>query len=362
MATIISSAPRGALVAPTEVDSARRDATLDVLVRATTLPQVYQFAARLIVKNGHHQGDYMPDPFDRRLTSLHIDRPLSIVAAIRAVANGNPHVMSPFSELAVRVLAHRLTVNGEGPFSETRPELAEHGIAGTADVLPVPVGPEPKALGLAYEEEIRSLDLLSMMSDRVAPVISGHLAALLAEIERLRTRVAELEPVVDGLRRELGEHLEFERRLQRRIDELAVERHVTNEALDDAICALRERQVEREALVERLRAGQQWERGRDPELVSENYVSQSELREIFGIPLTAPWDEPAAVPRTERARMVAIAEALNAAEAAGLALGIDLDGTITDHNAWSVVWLTTEKRWTVAGWEDGEPAETGGAS
>jgi hypothetical protein len=118
MATIISSAPRGALVAPTEVDSARRDATLDVLIRATTIPQVFRFAARLIVKNGHHQGDYMPDPFDRRLTTLHIDRPLSIVAAVRAVANGNPHVESPLSEGAVKVLAHRLLVNGEEPFSE----------------------------------------------------------------------------------------------------------------------------------------------------------------------------------------------------------------------------------------------------
>ncbi|MFI2354757.1 hypothetical protein ACH5AG_08720 [Streptomyces anulatus] len=36
------------------------------------------------------------------------------------------------------------------------------------------------------EQEIRTLDLLDLMSDRAAPVISGHLAALLAEVERLR--------------------------------------------------------------------------------------------------------------------------------------------------------------------------------
>ena len=126
MATIISSAPRGALVAPTEVDSARRDATLDVLVRASSLPQAYRFAARLIVKNGYHQGDHMPDPFDRRLTTLHIDRPLSIVAAIRCVANGNPHVMSPLSELAIRLLANRLVVDGEGPFAQNRLALETH--------------------------------------------------------------------------------------------------------------------------------------------------------------------------------------------------------------------------------------------
>ncbi|KUJ70581.1 hypothetical protein ACZ90_02520 [Streptomyces albus subsp. albus] len=43
------------------------------------------------------------------------------------------------------------------------------------------------------EQEIRTLDLLELMSDRVAPVISGHLAALLGEVDRLRARVAELE-------------------------------------------------------------------------------------------------------------------------------------------------------------------------
>lgn len=50
-----------------------------------------------------------------------------------------------------------------------------------------------------------------------------------------------------------------------------------------------ELEAQREALAERLCAGQQWQRGRTPELVSENLVSQSELREIFEIPLAAPW-------------------------------------------------------------------------
>lgn len=49
--------------------------------------------------------------------------------------------------------------------------------------------------------------------------------------------------------------------------------------------------AQRVALAERLRAGQRWQRGRNPELVSENYVSQSELREIFAIRLTPPWED-----------------------------------------------------------------------
>ena len=75
---------------------------------------VFEFAGRLLVRNGLHQGDYLPDPFDRTLTSLHVNRPMSIVAAIRTVATGNPHVSSPLSEAAVRVLAGRLLVDG-GP-------------------------------------------------------------------------------------------------------------------------------------------------------------------------------------------------------------------------------------------------------
>lgn len=62
------------------------------------------------------------------------------------------------------------------------------------------------------------------------------------------------------------------------------------------------------------------------------------------------------VPQTERSRWVAIADALNAAHAAGMPVGIDMDGTLTDHNAWSVVWDRSAERWTVAGHEDGFPA------
>ncbi|HEY8985695.1 MAG TPA: hypothetical protein VIU15_39755 [Streptomyces sp.] len=61
------------------------------------------------------------------------------------------------------------------------------------------------------------------------------------------------------------------------------------------------------------------------------------------------------VPQTERSRWVAIADALNAAQDAGMPVGIDLDGTLTDHRAWSVVWDRDAGRWTVAGYDDGEP-------
>ncbi|MET9550596.1 hypothetical protein ABZY36_35625 [Streptomyces sp. NPDC006627] len=63
-------------------------------------------------------------------------------------------------------------------------------------------------------------------------------------------------------------------------------------------------------------------------------------------------DEGVSVPRTERSHWIAIADALNAAEAAGMPVGIDLDGTLTDNRAWSVIWDREAKKWAVAGYDD----------
>ncbi|MET7759758.1 hypothetical protein ABZT27_34415 [Streptomyces sp. NPDC005389] len=57
-------------------------------------------------------------------------------------------------------------------------------------------------------------------------------------------------------------------------------------------------------------------------------------------------------PPTEREYWLAIAYALNAATRAGLPVGIDLDGTLTDHDAHSVVWNHEAERWEVAGYDD----------
>lgn len=63
-----------------------------------------------------------------------------------------------------------------------------------------------------------------------------------------------------------------------------------------------------------------------------------------------------AVPRTERSYWDDIATALNAALAVGMSVGVDLDGTLTDHNAWSVVWDQAAERWAVSGYEE-QPAD-----
>jgi hypothetical protein len=65
------------------------------------------------------------------------------------------------------------------------------------------------------------------------------------------------------------------------------------------------------------------------------------------------------VPRTEREYWVDIATALNAAAAAGMPVGINMEGILTDHNAWAVVWNREQERWEVGGYDDGldAPAE-----
>ncbi len=90
--------------------------TTETITRPTTVPAVFRAAARLLAANGHYQGDFCPDPFDREICIPHFLRPLSIVAAIRCAATGDPHTYSLLGDEATGVLALRLEVDGEGPF------------------------------------------------------------------------------------------------------------------------------------------------------------------------------------------------------------------------------------------------------
>jgi hypothetical protein len=74
--------------------------------------------------------------------------------------------------------------------------------------------------------------------------------------------------------------------------------------LIDRLCTELERlKAQRAALAARLRAGQTWQRGRTPALVKEDYISQGELRQMFGIPLTAPWEPDNLQPTAEVATL-----------------------------------------------------------
>ncbi|MCX4703931.1 hypothetical protein [Streptomyces sp. NBC_01373] len=176
----------------------------------------------------------------------------------------------------------------------TEAELAAMGIAGSADVLPMPAGPgsEPlspeqvEALAAAGNRAVNDAvheDLCMCDAWPEKCLSSGGFFQGYWDVGSMETAVPAVVALWESMR---GGELEG---LRARVAELEAERHVTNAALDDAVQALRIHRDRTAALAERLRAGQTWQRGRSPELVSENYVSQSELRAIFGIPLTAPW-------------------------------------------------------------------------
>jgi hypothetical protein len=83
-----------------------------------SLAPVFREAARIITVNGHHQGDYLPDPFNRRepVFRPYAERPLSIVAALWCAETGSPRRVGPLSTAAIRFLAGRVKVDGEPAF------------------------------------------------------------------------------------------------------------------------------------------------------------------------------------------------------------------------------------------------------
>lgn len=117
-------------------------------------------------------------------------------------------------------------------------ELAEQGIVGSAFALPMPEASNSKQPVMRARGRVEAL-----VSGEVSEELEVRLDDLLAvACEPLRARVAELE-------------------------------------------------AQRDALAARLKRGQEWQPGRTPALVSQDYLSQDELRSIFGIPLVAPWDD-----------------------------------------------------------------------
>lgn len=122
-------------IRPTDLPAGhRRTVHVDITApRPTTVPAVFRAAARLLSLNGHYQGDYLPDPFNRRLTTPDAERPLSIVAAIRCVVTGVPRRFAPLAEESIKVLAGRLEVDGQPAWNDEPDNLAIH-VAAWGDV------------------------------------------------------------------------------------------------------------------------------------------------------------------------------------------------------------------------------------
>jgi hypothetical protein len=83
------------------------------------LPEVFRRAAYIIQGNGHHQGDYVPDPMKRNPPRE--TRPMSVCAALWCAADPNRLMFeSDLASAAIRHLAGRLLVDGEGPWNPGR--------------------------------------------------------------------------------------------------------------------------------------------------------------------------------------------------------------------------------------------------
>ncbi len=123
----------------------------------------------------------------------------------------------------------------------TLPELAEHGIVRVADVLPVPVGPEPQELNLdaCVSRALRlarqydgpdgvDQDDLDQLTDFDVPQLVAEVRAGRIELKKARAQIANHGPVLAALEQ-----------ARARVAELEAERHSTNEALSDAAEQLR---------------------------------------------------------------------------------------------------------------------------
>lgn len=75
---------------------------------------------------------------------------------------------------------------------ETYAELEGHGIAGSADVLPVPVGPAPRTLDVV-EDELTGVSLSLYEEEQAYIRLRTAMFAVQRDRHNLRARVAELE-------------------------------------------------------------------------------------------------------------------------------------------------------------------------
>ncbi|MFJ7049001.1 hypothetical protein ACIQVC_37185 [Streptomyces sp. NPDC101112] len=187
-------------------------------------------------------------------------------------------------------------------------------------------------------EDFYCLNLSSYMGERMAPVLRRLIDAE-AQAERYRTAwgLARTRAISTGgaADRYAARAREGQEALQHMLFAIIAAQLARKAATAEA-AQLRAQVNELEAVERQRVRREQW-----AALIvgSEQAELEAEVGDVF-------------VPRTERSYWEAIANALNAAVTVGMPICIDLDGTLTDHNAWSVVWDGSGERWTVAGYED----------
>ncbi|MFG2900926.1 hypothetical protein ACGFZH_28055 [Streptomyces zaomyceticus] len=140
---------------PTNLPSGDRRPVLVLLApaRPATVPAVLLGAARILQANGLWQGDFVPDFRDREMCIPHFMRPMSIVAALRCAATGDPHGESRLGDTAIGYVA--LSIDG-GPYYGDIFSLQAH-VDEWGDVA-----------GRSADEAVALLERLATSSERAA--------------------------------------------------------------------------------------------------------------------------------------------------------------------------------------------------
>lgn len=159
----------------------------------------------------------------------------------------------------------------------TLAELAEHGIVGSADVLPMPVSPEPQAP-------------MTLQAARVRLAQYGE-----------RTSTWSTATYDSGTERALHE---IAQTLLAEVNRLEAERHSTNEALDDAVQELREREQRDTVVAEFVAQRAEYitairnchpDNGHDYDRWQGHAAARRQLAELLGLPVAWPAEDPASV-------------------------------------------------------------------
>ncbi|MFE0651397.1 hypothetical protein ACFVZH_22690 [Streptomyces sp. NPDC059534] len=145
----------GELTSPTNLPAFDRRPVLVLLPspRPTTVPTVLLGAARILAANGLWQGDYVPDTFNREMCIPHFLRPMSIVAALKCAASGDPHRDSPIADQAISALAMSID---DGPYWGDTRSLEAH------------VDEWGDEAGRSTDEAVALLERLATTSERAA--------------------------------------------------------------------------------------------------------------------------------------------------------------------------------------------------
>ncbi|MEU7416765.1 hypothetical protein [Streptomyces antibioticus] len=206
----------------------------------------------------------------------------------------------------------------------TLAELAEHVIVGAADALPMPVGTEPQPL---------SADRLELIRRK-----RSHCEA--AQFESDDERLPHVWGPSQYPNREMCQRCTVMREwaedpeadevvLLAEIDRLLAERHSTNEALDDAVQELREKEQREAAVTKFVAARAEYitairnchpDNGHDYDRWQGHAAARRQLAELLGLPVAWPAEDAASVAKSadRLTQMLAPTQALRTDDEFGL--------------------------------------------